>query len=240
MEPAPSLREVFAALAGGSANPAEALNAAGYGDLPGELVAEAIVNFADAAPVEVADHLSGFVKAHSPVPQSDPQNDEAATHAFDTHDGLSLLASAPADVEVPDGDPRGDPFGDEAPGLVDHDAQLHDAQLQDPQLDDTSDHDGFSADHHPADLFFGVGEPGLDAAPVEHEAGPEASGFDPAGLDASGPMTWLDVTSSQLGSPEDTDWTSHAGPSTAQADPLAAGLDHDHPGDGPMPDEAGT
>jgi hypothetical protein len=56
-----------------------------HADLPNDLVSEAIVNYADTAPAEVAEHLAPFVMAHGPVPG------EGDDHA----DGLGLLASAP-------------------------------------------------------------------------------------------------------------------------------------------------
>src|SRR5690606_18249994 len=67
------LHDVFADLAGtGHGEPAEVLRANGHGDLPDGLVAEAVVNYADTAPMEVAEHLAPFVRAHSPVPTTDP------------------------------------------------------------------------------------------------------------------------------------------------------------------------
>src|SRR5690606_37616813 len=61
------LHDVFADLAGtGHGEPAEVLRANGHGDLPDGLVAEAVVNYADTAPMEVAQHLAPFVRAHSP------------------------------------------------------------------------------------------------------------------------------------------------------------------------------
>ncbi|GAA0445875.1 hypothetical protein Aca07nite_03870 [Actinoplanes capillaceus] len=59
MEP---LRDVFAGLAGPGSAPGDFLR-----ELPEELVAEAVVSYADTAPVEVAEHLASFVSAHSAV-----------------------------------------------------------------------------------------------------------------------------------------------------------------------------
>lgn len=103
MTDARPLREVFDALAGaagaaGSAgpdrpagDPAEVLAGSGHADLPDQLVAEAIVSYADTAPVEVAAHLAPFVTAHSAVPPV-----AAETEAPDPASGLDLLATAPA------------------------------------------------------------------------------------------------------------------------------------------------
>ena len=66
------LRDVFTDLLG-HRDPAdsagEVLRANGHEDLPDGLIAEAVVNYADTAPVEVAGQLAPFVAAHSPVPQ---------------------------------------------------------------------------------------------------------------------------------------------------------------------------
>jgi hypothetical protein len=90
-----SLREVFDELAGGGdADPAEALADRGYGELPDPLLSEAIVSYADTAPVEVAEHLAPFVMVHSAVPVD--RVDEVPAG-----DGLALLATAPEPI-VPD------------------------------------------------------------------------------------------------------------------------------------------
>jgi hypothetical protein len=79
MEP---LRDVFAGLAGNGGDPGDFLR-----DLPADLVAEAVVSYADTAPLEVAEHLAPFVSAR-----------------FDADDAgetwLDLLASAPAETEA--------------------------------------------------------------------------------------------------------------------------------------------
>ncbi|HEX6234890.1 MAG TPA: hypothetical protein VFZ63_17300 [Jiangellaceae bacterium] len=74
-----------------AADPGGLLDAAGHGELPDDLLAEAIVSFADTAPPEVAEHLAPFVMAHSAVPLDDTEPPVATT-------GLELLADAPADV----------------------------------------------------------------------------------------------------------------------------------------------
>jgi hypothetical protein len=93
MTPARPLREVFAGLAGQpSADPGEVLAAHGHPDLPADLVAEAVVSYADTAPPEVAEHLAPFVTAHSAV----PTGDEPA----DWHDLLSTVPDV-SEVDSP-------------------------------------------------------------------------------------------------------------------------------------------
>ena len=87
------------------------LRASGHADLPDGLVAEAVVSYADTAPIEVAEHLSPFVMANSPVPRTDaaPRRPRA---------GSTLLASA-ADVGELDPTARLDDGGLAAPRPVD-------------------------------------------------------------------------------------------------------------------------
>jgi hypothetical protein len=108
MNPPPSLREVFAALAGTPADPVETLRAAGYGDLPDDLLAEAIACFADTAPVEVAEHFARFVMEYS---EALPDLEEPP-ESRDTSEVFALLSTAPPAVEPLDGDmPRGEGQG---------------------------------------------------------------------------------------------------------------------------------
>lgn len=97
MTPARALHDIFAGLAGEADAPrgdaAGVLRDGGHGELPGELVAEAIVSYADTAPVEVAEHLAPFVTVHSAVPHEVAEVAEVEV----TH-GLDLLATAPAAV----------------------------------------------------------------------------------------------------------------------------------------------
>ncbi|WP_158854281.1 hypothetical protein [Saccharothrix deserti] len=64
-----SLRELLADLVGDagarSGGPKAYLAEHGHPDLPAELVAEAVVSFADTAPPEVAEQLAPFVTAHT-------------------------------------------------------------------------------------------------------------------------------------------------------------------------------
>jgi hypothetical protein len=168
MAAARPLKDVFAELTGDDAARAdEVLAAGGHGDLPPDLVAEAVVNYADTAPVEVAEHLAPFVTAHSAVPPLDEVDGEA--------DWSALLASAPA-VEA-DLDADLDP--DLAPDAVD--------------ATDASDIDAPGTD----DVDFGVGaddvseidfaveaddDASLEAAPVEDEpAAPADDAYDEVG-----------------------------------------------------------
>jgi hypothetical protein len=98
MQPARPLRDVFDEVARGDlgADPAEALADSGHADLPDQLVSEAIVNYADTAPIEVAEHLAPFVTVHSAVPNDSDAADLPAGQ------GLDLLATAPEPI-VPDG-----------------------------------------------------------------------------------------------------------------------------------------
>src|SRR5688572_28359292 len=99
MEATQPLRDVFAGLAGtgGAGEPAAVLAASGHEDLPDGLVAEAVVNYADTAPVEVAEHLASFVRAHSPVPGP----------AGDPPTWVAALGSAPVDIDPAELDPVG-------------------------------------------------------------------------------------------------------------------------------------
>ncbi|WP_127504643.1 hypothetical protein [Actinoplanes solisilvae] len=70
MASARPLRDVFADLTGApsaAGDPAGLLRDQGHPGLPDELVAEAVVSFAETAPVEVAEHLAPYVTAHSAV-----------------------------------------------------------------------------------------------------------------------------------------------------------------------------
>ncbi|MFC7529174.1 hypothetical protein [Actinoplanes sp. GCM10030250] len=96
MDSARPLRDVFADLAGTAGDPAEVLRDAGHPALPDELVAEAVVSYADTAPVEVAEHLAPYVSAHSVVGAQEPDGEPGE------HGALDLLTTAPVG-EVADG-----------------------------------------------------------------------------------------------------------------------------------------
>lgn len=104
MDAARPLHSVFADLAGergyaeaSGLGPDEVLAANGHPDLPEGLVAEAVVNYADTAPVEVAEHLAPYVRANSAVPQSASESSAAEP------DWYGLLTTAPAVPGLTDG-----------------------------------------------------------------------------------------------------------------------------------------
>jgi hypothetical protein len=202
MEQARSLRDIFASMSHGPADPAAALAGAGHGDLPGHLLTEAIVNYADAAPVEVAEHLSPFVVANSAVPASGGHPYPPA----DVHDGFSLLANAPEPVHPDAADLAGhdDPFAvhhdladqhsvlDDVPHLAGHVAGVTDHDSHDPAQDHDAHHD--AGDH--ADLWFGHGQaaalaPHLDGDGLPDGTDPGAA--HPSFAEAAHTDPWLDV-----------------------------------------------
>ena len=172
MAAARPLKDVFAELTGDDAARAdEALAASGHGDLPPDLVAEAVVNYADTAPVEVAEHLAPFVTAHSAVPTLDEVDGDA--------DWSALLATAPpveadldADLDTPAG---ADSDAPDAPA----DATLDDGTLDDGTLGDTALDD--------VD-FGGGGVDGGDLAAGVDELAPAAGTSDDGTLDDAAPV----------------------------------------------------
>ncbi len=120
MEQVRPLRDVFDDLAGGpgapgdpAADPAAALDGAGHPDLPGDLVAEALVSYAATAPPQVAEQLGPFVTAHSGVPAVE---DGDPPEPPDPVEGLALLDGAAA------GDGWDDPLDLDAADALDGDA----------------------------------------------------------------------------------------------------------------------
>jgi hypothetical protein len=90
------LRELLADLVGDAgaraaygADPAGYLAEHGHADLPEPLVSEAVVSYADTAPVEVAEALAPYVAAHGPVP----------SESAESTDWFDLLTSAQAPRE---------------------------------------------------------------------------------------------------------------------------------------------
>lgn len=104
------LRDLLADLVGDAGarhgGPEAYLAEHGFPDLPPELVAEAVVSFADTAPPEVAEQLAPFVTAHT----------AGREHAADW---FALLTSTPArladDPDALDGDPEPGPGDDLGP-----------------------------------------------------------------------------------------------------------------------------
>jgi hypothetical protein len=191
MERARPLRDVFSDLVGTDtdhAGPAEVLRAGGHPDLPDTLVAEAVGSYADTAPIEVAEHLSPYVMAHSPVPQVDaPEVDPAAwfdavatAPAADLGPdlgGLDDLADV-AHLAGPSDAPAG-PGGDHGHDLAFGHGSAPGADLAGDSMG-TYEHDTVGPDH--------PGDPGLDV--LEHPATddladlPDASGLPDAHLHA--------------------------------------------------------
>lgn len=172
MTDARPLREVFDALAGAAGaftdragDPAQVLAGSGHGDLPDQLVAEAIVSYADTAPVEVAAHLAPFVTAHGAVPRA-----AGGAEVPDPASGLDLLATAPTGPPMAALLPGDQPqLGDEPlPG----DEMLGDEPL--PSGGGAGPGAGGDAGHTPD---FGAGAPEQTGAPVA------GSGDDPFRLD---------------------------------------------------------
>ncbi|MFV2102328.1 hypothetical protein [Micromonospora sp. LOL_024] len=119
MAPARSLHEIITGLTGDAGDPgdlAAVLRASGFTDLPPDLLAEAVVNFADTAPAEIAEHLAPFVMAHGPIAQADT----AAGDIGQLSDLLATARTAEPDVgSVPEIDAPVDPDGLDAADLLD-------------------------------------------------------------------------------------------------------------------------
>jgi hypothetical protein len=191
MESARPLRDVFADLVGDesarqdrAADPAGFLAAHGHADLPDSLVAEAIVNYADIAPAEVAEHLAPFVMAHSPVPLDDLTVDDTGSI-----DGLDLLATAPPELVI-----------DDEPADADDLAVFADAEDSDTaDTDDTAD-DSLTLD-------FGHGD-AMAAAPALAPDEPDDELDEPDEPDTTDGMTDVIPDSSEI---LDEAFVDHAG-----------------------------
>lgn len=96
MEPVRSLREVLGELAGAGpdVDPGHALREAGHGDLPDELLSEAVASYADTSSLEVAEHLAPFVTAYRQAGEADP----AAALDLLTHAPTPGHPDAPAPI----------------------------------------------------------------------------------------------------------------------------------------------
>jgi hypothetical protein len=196
MESAKPLRDVFNELVGDEsarralvADRDAVLRDNGHGDLPGGLVAEAVVSYADTAPVEVAEHLAPFVTAHSVVPA-----DGLAAADPDPVTGLDLLATAPAGTPDLAGEPD-DRWLD--------DLDSAEAGADPVYVGDDGDIDGLDSAEAGADPVY-VGD-GLDLAfgagggtPVDD--GGRIADAVPVEPDARGDGTVPDV-------PDEPDWT---------------------------------
>lgn len=145
MPPSRPLRDVFADLSGtadgsrvDARSPERLLAEAGHPHLPAGLVAEAVVSYADTAPIEVAEHLAPYVMAHSAVPTG-------AVEDVDQPRWLDLLSAAPA------------PAGIDTSPVTHH---------PDAEAVDATSHVWFGtgATHAGLDLDFGQGAAGADVA----------------------------------------------------------------------------
>jgi hypothetical protein len=170
MEPVRPLRDVFADLASDdaarqahAADPSGFLESYGHPELPNDLVSEAIVNYADTAPAEVAEHLAPFVIANGPVP-----GEGGPVHG----DGLGLLASAPVPDLPEDGFDDLPAGADDPHGAFDG---LHATQLDPADPFDLDFGGGHQVDHDPADLAHDSGHPaGAEHwLPADHGVGTE-------------------------------------------------------------------
>jgi hypothetical protein len=160
-EPRP-LHEVFGERANQLAEDRHAaLDEAGHPGLPDELLAEAVVSYADTAPAPVAEQLAPFVTAHTAERFGEPGGAGA-----DLSHGLELLAAAPAatgtdldDADLPAGpDPAGpgpagpDPadldFGGGA-GPGDHPARQPEPPVEQPTVAGVSPPVGDPPEHDP-------------------------------------------------------------------------------------------
>lgn len=173
-------REAYAADPGGLLGPA------GHGELPDDLLAEAIVSFADTAPPEIAEHLAPFVMAHSAVPLDDSEPPAATT-------GLELLADAPANAPADAADRIG---ADDLDSVLDGtDAEPAPVFVDTGSpLDDLDFGGGAKDTAHPADELAGLpfeaphpveppaADPFDEIGPVEDlplsESAPEPDGLD--------------------------------------------------------------
>jgi hypothetical protein len=136
MQPARALRDVLTDLVGDgdAAGPADVLAAGGHAGLPVELVAEAVGSFADTSPIEVAEHLSPYVMANSPVPLPDAP-------AVDLADWLEAVTTAPPPADV-DPTARLDDVG------VLHESSYEPAGVEVGDLDFGHGHADAGPDHH--------------------------------------------------------------------------------------------
>jgi hypothetical protein len=135
MASARPLRDVFADLVGAPIDDPDALlRDQGHPGLPDDLIAEAVVSYADTAPVEVAEHLAPYVTTHSAVGADPVPGDEPPAGWVD------LLSTAPA------GDPAEIDDLPAAPEGFDDGVDLGFGTGADPaptidDIDDVEDHD---------------------------------------------------------------------------------------------------
>jgi hypothetical protein len=159
-------------------DPAALLRANGHTDLPDRLVAEAVVSYADTAPVEVAEHLAPYVEAHGPVPSAGAGD----ASEVDPSTWLDRLATAPPV-------PQDDATGVDPTASLDDDAVTTGPPPDGGGKEPTPPDDG-------TDLDFGIGlespqapdVPAFDLPQPEFDMMPEAPtgrdfGYEPVPLD---------------------------------------------------------
>ncbi|ROO51557.1 hypothetical protein EDC02_6437 [Micromonospora sp. Llam0] len=209
MAPARSLHEIFAGLPGDAAahsDVAAVLDAHGYADLPPELLAQAVVSFADTAPAEVAEHLAPFVTAHSQIGGDGTVPDDLASP-------LDLLATAPVpafDDPMPD-DPAfdGPDFDGPMPDGAEFDASGFDASGFDdpsfaagPEIDAAFGHgDGPTVDdREPATVEPSpAGPTGDDAEPASHDSQQDAADLLDGPLSSGDPWAMPSISEGTAG-----------------------------------------
>lgn len=210
MTAARPLRDVFTELTGDeearrahAADPQGFLSAQGHPDLSTDLVAEAVVSYADTAPPEVAEHLAPYVIEHSPVPRDGDVDMEPATAAPESW--FDLMATAPAAEEFLPGPDAG--LAPDDSGALDPDHPADSASL-DLEFGrgaaaeagiaavDAGDPDEYAATGPHPGLAHDVPRPGVDdlpdpshldhltAAGVLHDGDPDG---DAADVDDEGP-----------------------------------------------------
>jgi len=174
-------------------------------DLRADLLGEAIVAVSSVLPPEVAEHLSPFTIAHSPIPLISESGAgsaglDAQGDGLDVMNGLELLATSSSLFEIPDRDvdsvvPDGG-FGEGSADLeLDH-PSAPEAPTWDEDLDlpieggSVADTGAISPSPHDLDDLTGIDVPvadfgdergvdeGLDAALIEPEDPADLDGLD--------------------------------------------------------------
>ncbi|GEM_PF-3665485 len=154
------LRDLFDDIAtrepgAGAGDPADVLRDAGHGDLPPDLVAEAVVSYAGTAQLQVAEALSPFSSSWAAL-------DEDGTGGLDLLSGAALPPDAVAD-----------PWALDAPGLDAPAVEVFGGG------DEAADLDGLWGDHPAFDLAAlgsGAEEPGRLGDDLAEDPVPEDSG----------------------------------------------------------------
>jgi hypothetical protein len=137
------LRELLADLVGDpsarAGGPSAYLAEHGHADLPADLVAEAVVSYADTAPPEVAEQLAPFVTAHT-AGDEEPADwfDLLTSASADLPDDLDALDSAPAPWTGDDFDADPGPVLDFGTGATDSDAPVADDDVDESFEAETS------------------------------------------------------------------------------------------------------